>query len=244
MGLLPLLILCSTLCIQQIYAPNNSGLIYSKDSKPFGKLYADWMSEAWVQHQTLPSDTRVDYSPEKCTWNQNNEYVHFLPGGDSVSEKEAENAEERYCEVPYGKAIAVIIYGGTCNETEEATYEGRKDCAELGLGIDKNPLRRSVEFNVTVDGVLVMDAMNQSKQKVEKYLPNCKEFNLTINSTQNAYGYPPGPHITHTCGYIALLTPPSVGNHNLTVYANYRDAGLPEGEGKRITHFTYLIHVK
>ena len=134
-GPLTLFLLYSTLGVQPIYAPEISDLIYLKDSEPFGIPYSNWTSAAWDFHAKLPNDTRVDYLPEKCAWNQNNEYVHFLPGGTAVSSaEEAKDPEIRHCEVPYGKAIYVIIYGGTCNETEGTTYEARKDCAESRIG--------------------------------------------------------------------------------------------------------------
>ena len=74
--------------------------------------------------------------------------------------------------------------------------------------------RPSVEFNATVDGVLVMDAMKlKGKEKVEKYLPECKEFSDHVVKIQNnTYGYPPGPHVTYACGYDLFLKPPSIGN--------------------------------
>ena len=95
-----------------------------------------------------------DYIAEKCARNQNNEHFHFLTGGTDVTPEEAKVPEVRHCDVPYGKAIHVIIYGGTCNETEGKTYEIRKECADLGLG--KNESEPNL-FTAIVDSFLQKD---------------------------------------------------------------------------------------
>jgi hypothetical protein len=238
------------------YASEISDLIYSKDSNPFGKPYAVWVNQDWWtwhvnQTSKLPSASsdgsgdhpREVYSSNKCSWNQFSKEVHFLPDGND-NKALLKNPEKRLCEVPFGKAILVSIYGGTCNETEGKTYQDRKECAEVGLG--KND-RLSVKFYVKFDDILLMDTRNMTSiadnaKKVEKYLPDeIDEYVVTLNE-ENTYSYPAGPHTTYSIGYAAFLKPPSIGEHTLEVYAEYNDPTL-KPPAMRNTHFIYTLNI-
>jgi hypothetical protein len=76
------------------YAVIGSDLIFSKDSKPYGIPFSEWVGKWWQWHVSIPSNTnpqdpsnltlvhpRNAYSPEKCAWNQNDKNVWFLPDG-------------------------------------------------------------------------------------------------------------------------------------------------------------------
>ena len=99
-------------------------LVFSVEQKPFNKTFPDWAVWWWNHHLSIAdikqndslAHPRDNYSPEKCSWSQDNGPVWFLPDGKDQSD--ISNAEVRECKVPQGKALLVQIVGSGCSKGE------------------------------------------------------------------------------------------------------------------------------
>ena len=74
-------------------------LIFTPSDNPYNKTFAKWAADWWGYHLGIKdiknnpslSHPRDNYSPEKCSWNQADGPVWFLPDGkdrDDITEPE------------------------------------------------------------------------------------------------------------------------------------------------------------
>ena len=92
--------------------------VYSKDSKPFGISYGDWLAK-WNQwFIQIPSavNPREHYTPERCATNQSGP-VWFLT--DILKGK-----EERNWMIPEGKAVLLPTLSGVCWDDKTISKPG------------------------------------------------------------------------------------------------------------------------
>lgn len=231
--------------ITNVYAI--SDLIFSKDSNPYGIPYSEWIGKWWQWHVSIPnlSNTsssndlmssvhpRESYSPEKCSWNQNDDSpVWFLPDGRNLAVFEINKPEYRECTIPSDKAILVQIYGGGCSTGEGFKNDKEiEDCVNLGL--DK------VNFIASIDGIEVMNSANRYD-----YLSEHHKYNLTYVNN-NLYNVPEGTYKAMAGGYFLFLKPLSPGVHELKfkeVYFKPGFEGQPSSE-HRISNVIYTLNI-
>ena len=170
--------------------------IYSKDSAPYGAPYGDWIAKWWNWTLSIPKDQhpRDDYTPEKCTINQNGP-VWFL--ADQLGGK-----EERTCPVPEGKAILIPLLNGECGYEvpEVKNDEDMRKCASAG--------NEYGAIEATVDGVKLKD--------LESYRTQSGYFNSSIVEN-NIYNSPAGDYRAFADGYFVFLEPLPAGNHDVNL---------------------------
>jgi len=229
-----------------ITATNGSDLMYSKDTKPYGISFSEWMGKWWQWHVSLqnkvneqnPSNLslihpREAYSSEKCAWDQDNKNVWFLPDGRSLGPSEFTNPEKRKCTVTHDKALLVQIYGGGCDYSKGLTTDkDLEDCVNIGLD--------TVTFAAKVDGVEVMSSINRND-----ILPNPYLYNITFTDN-NLYDAPVGTYRAAANGYFLFLKPLSIGNHTIEFNEAYLKPGF-EGQPSpenRLSNVVYDINVK
>jgi len=249
----PVLLICIFLIILLYYNSSIttiygvSDLIFSKDSKPYGIPYSEWIGKWWQWHVSIPSvgntsnsndaissvHPRESYSPEKCSWNQDSESpVWFLPDGRNLAIFEINNPEYRECKIPPDKAILVQIYGGGCSYGEGFKNDKKlEDCVKLGLD--------NVNFIATIDEQEVMNSAHRYD-----YLSDHHKYNLTYVDN-NLYKVPAGTYKAMAGGYFLFLKPLSQGNHELKfkqVYFKPGFEGQPSNE-HRISNVIYNLTI-
>jgi len=183
--------------------------IYSRDSKPFGTQYGDWLvrwSQWFIQ---IPADInpREHYTPERCATDQSGP-VWFLT--DILKEK-----EERTCTIPSDKAILLPILSGTCwtDKTDPIpmTEQEITKCAMAGNEYGK--------ISATLDGKTI--------QNLNNYRTQSPFFNITVPEN-NVFNNMPGVWKAKTDGFFLFLEPLSPGNHTLSTTTSVFNPLSPE----------------
>jgi hypothetical protein len=167
--------------------------VFSKDSSPNGAPYGDWVAKWWNWTLSIPKDQhpRDDYTPEKCTVNQNGP-VWFL--ADQLGGR-----EERTCTIPEGKAILIPLLTGECGYEvpEVKNDEDMRKCASAG--------NEHGAIEATIDGVKLKD--------LESYRTQSGYFNSSIVEN-NIYDSPAGDYRAFADGYFVFLEPLPAGKHD------------------------------
>jgi hypothetical protein len=213
---------------------NSSDLIYSKNEKPYGISYSEWIGRWWQWHVSIPNKIneqdpanlltlahpREAYSAEKCAWNQIDKNVWFLPDGRNLGLSEANTPEIRKCTVPQGKALLVQIYGGGCSYGEGLkTGQELKDCVDIGLDTG--------EFTAKIDGVEVMNSKNRGN------LPEPYQCELTY-MPDNLYNVPAGPSKAMVGGYFLFVKPLSEGDHKIEFKETFSKSNLSRQSSSKV----------
>lgn len=183
--------------VSLVYAADNS-MLFTKDSKPYGSSYGDWITKWWQWNIGIPPSQhpREHFSPQTCTTNQTGP-VWFLP--DILTGK-----EDRNCTIPQGKAILVPLLTGFCDDDNTdptvKTDEGLRKCAMAGdeYGV----------ISAKLDGI---DLQNLDQSRTQSNF-----FNLTVPK-DNFCNCVPGTFKSMVDGFFVFLKPLPVGNHNLTL---------------------------
>jgi hypothetical protein len=115
-------------------ADNLNPGIYSKDAKPFGISYGDWLAKwnQWFIQIPKGVNPRENYTSERCATGQSGP-VWFLT--DILKGKEV-----RTCTIPAGKAILIPVLSGSCwdDNTDPSlkTEQGLTHCAMQVMNMD------------------------------------------------------------------------------------------------------------
>jgi hypothetical protein len=179
-----------------VRADNINPGVFSKDSAPYGVPYGEWMAKWWNWTMSIPKGEhpRDDFTPEKCTANQEGP-VWFL--ADQLGGR-----EERTCTIPAGKAILIPLLTGECGYEvpEVKNDEDLRRCATAGdeYGV----------IEATVDGIKLKD--------LETYRTQSGYFNSTIVEN-NIYDSPAGTYRAFADGYFVFLEPLSAGKHDVSL---------------------------
>jgi hypothetical protein len=221
-------------------------LIFTPSDNPYNKTFAKWADEWWKYHTGIKniksnfslSHPRDAYSPEKCSWNQNNGPVWFLPDGkdrDDITEPEV-----RKCTVPKGKALLVQIVGSGCSELEGLKTEKELlDCAWWILP--------KASFSASVDGV---EVLNTDKNPSDRQKCFVEPFKTTLTYVKDSYyaplkgkGYGTSPGMVAGC-YL-FIPPLSAGAAHEIVF---KESAIKFSNGipvdKRLSHVKYIIDEK
>jgi hypothetical protein len=179
-----------------VSADNLNPGVYSKDSKPFGVPYGDWLAN-WTQwFIQIPTGVhpRENYTPERCATDQSGP-VWFLV--DILKGK-----EERNCTIPAGKAVLLPVLSGSCwdDNTDPSlkTDEGLTSCAMAGneYGL----------ITATLDG--------RKLENLDSYRTQSGLFNITVPE-DNVFNNVPGTWRAKVDGTFVFLEPLSPGKHDL-----------------------------
>jgi hypothetical protein len=218
-------------------------LVFSVKDNPYNKTFAEWASWWWNHHLSIAdiktnkslSHPRDNYSPEKCSWAQDNGPVWFLPDGKDQSD--ATHPEIRQCKVPEGKALLVQIVGSGCSKGEnpEYTEEDLLNCAVWVLP--------SAQFSAKIDGKEVMNTVKDPSDRQKFYV---EPYKTNLTYVKNSYydNVKPGTYPGIVGGYYLFVPPLSRGLHEIQfdeTAIKFLNAVPSE---KRISNVKYLITVE
>jgi hypothetical protein len=178
-----------------IASENASSPVFSRDSRPYGLSYEEWMAEWWRYFVAIPEveSPAADPTGERCSLNQNNTHVWFLSGT-------FQGKETRTCEVTADKALIGVFIGIACNEMQDGPVHTLTQCAEEG----PKHVRLA---RLTIDGTEV---------------PNVEGYKATSPPTimsfpQGAiWGAPEGSYTLVGSGIMPIIKPLPIGNHTIT----------------------------
>lgn len=178
-------------------AAQESELIESPDSKPYGLSYGEWSVKWWQWILSIPADKSpiIDKSGSSCATNQNNSNVWFLVGsggGETV----------RTCTIPTDKAIFFPIIDVECSFAEDSSAKTEEDLRKCARE-DQNKV---TSLRLSIDG---LNTQNLTKYRTDSPLfnfttPENGLFDLKSASTQAV-----------SDGYFVMLKPLSPGSHEL-----------------------------
>lgn len=179
-----------------VYGDELNPGIYSKDSKPFGIPYGEWLARysQWFIQFPAEQHPREHYTPEGCSAAQSGP-VWFLT--DILDGK-----QERTCTIPSDKAILLPILNGRCWPDTSSSYpktdEEITQCAKAGneYGV----------ISATLDGREIKD--------LKSYRTESPFFNITVPEN-NIYNNVPGVWKAKDEGFFVFLEPLPPGNHTL-----------------------------
>jgi hypothetical protein len=175
-----------------IASENASSPVFSRDSRPYGLSYEEWMAEWWRYFVAIPeaNSPAADPTGQKCSINQNNNYTWFLAGA-------FQGKETRTCEVTADKALIGVFIGIACNEMQDGPVDTLTECAEEG----PKYLRLA---KLTIDGIEV---------------PNVEGYKVTSLPTNMSFpqgaiwGAPEGNYTLVGSGIMPIIKPLLPGNH-------------------------------
>jgi hypothetical protein len=183
--------------------------VYSKDSKPFGTTYGDWLANYSQWFIQFPADLhpREHYTPERCSAAQSGP-VWFLT--DILVDK-----DERNCTIPSGKAILLPILSGRC-------WDDKSDPIPMS---DQDLIKCAKEGNeygvisATLDGMKI--------KELNSYRIESPFFNITVPEN-NIYNNKPGVWEAKADGFFLFLEPLTPGNHTLHTTTSVINPTVPE----------------
>jgi hypothetical protein len=187
--------------------------VFSKDSSPYGMQYSKWISKWWNWHASIPPHLHPresNYEPSKCTINQEGE-VWFLADG------LAKDVEERFCKIPYGKAILVPLLTGIFWDDNPVPQLTDEDLLLRAMEGDEGS-----ELSASIDGLTL--------KNIQDYRVQTRPFNLTIPEN-NIFQSKPGTFRAIADGFFVFLEPLSRGTHDLVLNTDVKNPPKP--------HFNY-----
>jgi hypothetical protein len=169
--------------------------LYTSDSKPFGRTYAEWTARWWQWVLSIPKTNNplIDENGRNCANNQSGP-VSFLAGT-------LKGPAERSCTIPADKAILfpVINFEASVAEGDGTTDEELAAHAEFEMDQITN-------MHAMISGINI----NELKQ----YRIQSPPFNVTL-PIENVLGLPAQTTKMISDGYWLFLKPLEPGTYDL-----------------------------
>jgi hypothetical protein len=229
------------LYMQNVANSESNEIVFSVADMPYNHTYNYWVERWFNWFLSLPNvegneslaHPRDSYSPEKCSWNQDNVgRVWMLPDGKDTND--LSQVENRYCKVPAGKALLVQIVGSNCS-MEEGLKNDKElmDCAKWFLP--------KAQFSATIDGKEVMNTIKNPSDRNKFYV---QPFftNITF-SKNNYYGASEGVFRGAEAGYFLYIKPLPIGNHIINFKESVINTLDATGNDKRISNVQYNLEI-
>ena len=212
---------------------------FQADSKPYGLTYGEWTARWWQWAYSIPKDVNPAYDDtgRYCTQGQSGP-VWFLTGtyGHPV---------DRYCTIPFGKAILFPILNSECSFAEFPNLKTEKELRQCSKEMED-----TVNYlEAKVNGIGIKDL---GKSRIQSPL-----FNFTL-AKNNILELPPqtttqavsdgnwvflkplaiGKHVIHFKGGLKSINATTTAETNSS---NYAFAG-PYGWDYPVTYHLTIIH--
>jgi hypothetical protein len=212
--------LLSSLFHSTVSAVQESDLVVSPDSKPYGITYGEWSAKWWQWALSIRADKHPihDIDGRYCGTDQNNPEAWFLAGSGG-------GQVVRNCTVPGDKALFFPIMNVECSFAEDETAkteEQLRNCARD----DQNTVRN---LRLNIDG---LEIQNLTKYRTESPLfnfttPEIGIFNLKSAKSQGV-----------SDGFFVMVKPLSSGSHEITFSGvlGMPTAGKPQNSPEKVTY--------
>jgi hypothetical protein len=180
------------------YGVSSTPEIFSKESRPFGLPYTEWMIKWWQWHISLPREGHpyITHNIQNCPVG--------ISGPVAFVTNSIQGESHYTCTIPAGHAILLRIGSAECSSIEihSESPPALIKCATEG--------QQYLTFEVKVDGVPL--------KGLEQNVALSRFFNITIPA-DNVYDIKAGTYKAVAHGYFAFLKPLPAGEHNVDITA-------------------------
>jgi hypothetical protein len=181
-----------------VHAQVTTPEIFTKDSKPYGIPYADWLIKWWQWTATIPKSQHPTVNSTICTTHVDNSVMFFV--------HKIQGDSHQICKVPAGKSLLLELVTAECDPEDIGGSQDESklvDCTSEG--------NNYAAIRVIMDGQVV-PGTDQNRVQT-------KFFNITW-SDDNVFDASPGIRKATANGYFILFKPLSVGKHELFIKAS------------------------
>lgn len=223
--------------VRNAFAINDEHIFTPEDS-PYNKTFGDWARDWWNWHLSIEDirskdnkslfHPRENYSPAKCSLNQEGGPVWFLPDGKAVDDNT--NAEIRECKVPTGKALLVQIIGSGCGMNEG--FKNDEELLDCGIWALPN-----AELTAKIDGVEVINTDNREDRERLYVEPFYTNLSYVQN---NIYNLSAGTYRGMVAGFYLFVPPLSEGTHEI----EFKETAIKSIIDRRLSNVKYIITVE
>jgi hypothetical protein len=220
--------------------------LFSKDEKPFGISYDDWVSKYWNWNVGLTTDEFTP-KPDGCIINKSNSLVMLM-------DTTVDDSPHQACKISSKQGIMIPLWIAWCDTGSNKGYsdEQLSKCARelYSLG--------NIRSEVKVDGLPVANLdvrlsliSGKLDYKINSPLTNVTEFyskgfDLTIPSDTRMADTAPGTWRAGSQGWWVFLKPLPPGQH--TIFYNIRvtptGALTSPGTNPHFADITYSLQVE
>jgi hypothetical protein len=243
-------ILFAFIGLQHVYAIQ----LFSKNEKPFGVPYDDWVAKYWNWDVGMSTD-QFTPKPNGCIINNSSSMAMLV-------ETSVEGSPHLVCSISSKQGIIIPLWIGWCDAPELKRFQTPSsnpaimdqqlsECAKEVYNLG------NIGSVVKVDGAPVANldvklSMINGKLDYEKHsLTNVtdlfsKGFNLTIPPNSNNAGLQPGTWRAGAQGWWVFLKPLSPGDHTIFYNVRVTPTGLltSPGTNPHFADITYTLHVR
>ena len=177
--------------------PSTPG-IFSKESRPYGLPYTEWMIKWWQWQISLPREGHpyITQNIQNCPVG--------IAGPVAFLTNSIQGESHYTCTIPLGHAILLHISSAECR-TPELPPDQRSPADYIKCATEG---QQYLTFEVTVDGVPL--------KGLEQNVALTRFFNITIPK-DNVYDIKDGTYKAVAHGYFAFLKPLPAGVHNVNI---------------------------
>jgi hypothetical protein len=215
--------------------------LFSKDEKPFGIPYDDWVSKYWNWDLSLSTD-QFAAKPGGCIIDKLNPMVILMDSADVVS------PPVQVCKISSNQGIMIPLWDGWCDKTEHPNYSDAQltECAreEYNLGnilskvsVDGVPIA-NLDVRLSLIGGSLNYKINSISNVTEIY---SKGFNLTIPPNSHKADTVPGITRAGSQGWYVFLKPLPAGQHAISYNVRVTPTGALTSPGTN-PHFADITY--